>query len=102
MIRRPPRSTLFPYTTLYRSEPASEAVLQRFRSKARRPDRGGRGGRRVLHDGECRCGGDGKRHRSAEHTSEIQSRQFLVSRLPAGKNTTSSCFLLHPPLCAIT
>src|SRR3982751_6975155 len=59
MIRRPPRSTLFPYTTLFRS--------------GHRPGRRGHG-RRV--------GGERRRHlRSEEHTSELQSRSDLVCRL---------------------
>src|SRR2546423_15470130 len=61
MIRRPPRSTLFPYTTL-------------FRSKIRRP------GQRPV----CRGEGDQTRHpylRSEEHTSELQSLAYLVCRL---------------------
>src|SRR2546422_3684843 len=69
MIRRPPRSTLFPYTTLFRSPPA--------RPRADRPPpaqfrRGGRGARPRV-----------PRHarRSEEHTSELQSRLHLVCRL---------------------
>src|SRR5215211_8827644 len=57
MIRRPPRSTLFPYTTLFRS-PA--------------PGRRSRSGRLA---GGCRC------RRSEEHTSELQSHSDLVCRL---------------------
>src|SRR3712207_7859010 len=83
MIRRPPRSTLFPYTTLVRS-PAGDDRLGRAR--ARQPARGagvgaGTGGRR---DGpppgrraDPLLGGA----RSEEHTSELQSRQYLVCRL---------------------
>src|SRR3712207_7478832 len=84
MIRRPPRSTLFPYTTLFRSRAARGPGRLRPRLAARggraelrhpvraRRDRG-RGGRRHLPDG--RAG------RSEEHTSELQSRQYLVCRL---------------------
>src|SRR3712207_8768989 len=80
MIRRPPRSTLFPYTTLFRSHGRD---LQRRRA----PDR------RVHADGDRREGrGSGRRLRSdarrgaqavrsEEHTSELQSRQYLVCRL---------------------
>src|SRR3712207_8871993 len=87
MIRRPPRSTLFPYTTLFRSE--------------RRPHRHVTGplqqvvGRRVLgelpfderverQEREHDAGDDDRRPeegRSEEHTSELQSRQYLVCRL---------------------
>src|SRR2546427_5573029 len=66
MIRRPPRSTLFPYTTLFRSP------LPRSRSGPARPRRGERRSqsRRV-----------GRRCRSEEHTSELQSQSNLVCRL---------------------
>src|SRR6266511_4692096 len=60
MIRRPPRSTLFPYTTLFRSP--------------RRPSRRSPG--RVLPTGHSQ-----RRCRSEEHTSELQSRENLVCRL---------------------
>src|SRR5438445_4508793 len=68
MIPRPPRSTLFPYTTLFRS--------------GRPPRRGSppvQWPRRALH-GAVRSGTDGT-FRSEEHTSELQSRQYLVCRL---------------------
>src|SRR3712207_8534731 len=77
MIRRPPRSTLFPYTTLFRSGRGAGAVLtskglvlpeqvldprlEGHRDLVQRRDRGAR--------------------RSEEHTSELQSRQYLVCRL---------------------
>src|SRR2546422_1118644 len=70
MIRRPPRSTLFPYTTLFRSN----------RRQARRSGRrAGRGGHVEGPDG----GGElhGRQPRSEEHTSELQSRLQLVCRL---------------------
>src|SRR3712207_8629857 len=85
MIRRPPRSTLFPYTTLFRSE------------GTRRPDRGDAA---ALHGPSLPCGcaaanlrpgsqerkspngrQAARRGRSEEHTSELQSRQYLVCRL---------------------
>src|SRR5699024_12143786 len=61
MIRRPPRSTLFPYTTLFRSLSG--------------PGRGGRPGRLAVY------GRPPRRRRSEEHTSELQSRFDLVCRL---------------------
>src|SRR3712207_7634779 len=79
MIRRPPRSTLFPYTTLFRS-PGSAAAARRRprRSRAGRPAsaacRGPRG--RARRRSSC-----GTPPRSEEHTSELQSRQYLVCRL---------------------
>src|SRR3712207_8974404 len=78
MIRRPPRSTLFPYTTLFRSgEPALEVrVVAGFGEAG--PERGLT---RSVHGHEWMrvvAGGVG---RSEEHTSELQSRQYLVCRL---------------------
>src|SRR3989440_6796209 len=70
MIRRPPRSTLFPYTTLFRSRGGGRQRAGAVRSRA-----GGRG----RHD---RAAGAGAlRMRSEEHTSELQSRSDLVCRL---------------------
>src|SRR3712207_8552992 len=83
MIRRPPRSTLFPYTTLFRSSARRGRRASRppgFLARARL-HRVGRlcvsdpGGRRRSHLG-ARPG-----DRSEEHTSELQSRQYLVCRL---------------------
>src|SRR3712207_8890181 len=92
MIRRPPRSTLFPYTTLFRSGGRAGGVDARAagdegralaqpggggderRAPQRHPHapRGGQGGARRTGVG---------RQRSEEHTSELQSRQYLVCRL---------------------
>src|SRR5947209_14155871 len=69
MIRRPPRSTLFPYTTLFRS-PAARRVGQALRTEVRRRAR-----RRDPRSHRPRAS------RSEEHTSELQSRQYLVCRL---------------------
>src|SRR5438445_8225469 len=66
MIRRPPRSTLFPYTTLFRSRTSTGTSV--------RPT-GSSGSRR------CRVAARGSKGRSEEHTSELQSRQYLVCRL---------------------
>src|SRR3712207_6974246 len=71
MIRRPPRSTLFPYTTLFRSH-------QHHRGQ-QRAGQGGRDADHALH--EERDEEDRAEHRSEEHTSELQSRQYLVCRL---------------------
>src|SRR2546422_3044617 len=88
MIRRPPRSTLFPYTTLFRSN-----IVGRVRHRARRPsgshrDRPDRGRREdpewagVLSRGGRRGAPVGRIvDRSEEHTSELQSRLHLVCRL---------------------
>src|SRR5437667_9001386 len=75
MIRRPPRSTLFPYTTLFRSHAA-------FRG--RRPDHHCRQRRKAGHARLGRPGSDlgsDDRARSEEHTSELQSHHDLVCRL---------------------
>src|SRR3712207_8316379 len=92
MIRRPPRSTLFPYTTLFRSvqvgvvpgrgvdvqvagvHPAGERY-------AGRPDVPAHLGLDVRGRVGIPEGAEGQEHRSEEHTSELQSRQYLVCRL---------------------
>src|SRR5207237_3044246 len=73
MIRRPPRSTLFPYTTLFRS------------SLAR-----GRGRREARHPGPARAH---RSERSEEHTSELQSHLNLVCRLLLEKKKKMTCFI---------
>src|SRR2546425_7187173 len=101
MIRRPPRSTLFPYTTLFRSHDldaelrdlVSEAVGQRFDGHLARAI-----------DAE-----EGERHaaeRSEEHTSELQSLAYLVCRLLLEKKKkdvtrTSSRQCANVELCTI-
>src|SRR2546422_6811370 len=76
MIRRPPRSTLFPYTTLFRSvsafRPRGDRDLAK-RSRVRAP------ARRLLRGGHPRS--EERLRRSEEHTSELQSRLHLVCRL---------------------
>src|SRR3712207_8911504 len=83
MIRRPPRSTLFPYTTLFRSGDVPHPA-RRVRRLAGGP-KGEHGGIRVLR----RRG----RRRSEEHTSELQSRQYLVCRLLLAKKKTPTVSL---------
>src|SRR3712207_8153705 len=85
MIRRPPRSTLFPYTTLFRSagssaksRPSSAAGLPLATDRRHRPVRLQEAG--VVDAMTGLLAPDG-RHRSEEHTSELQSRQYLVCRL---------------------
>src|SRR3712207_6927933 len=91
MIRRPPRSTLFPYTTLFRSLLSRDGRFVVFSGEASNlvpNDTNGVGGEgydifvRDLQGGV---------NRSEEHTSELQSRQYLVCRLLLEKKTT------HPP-----
>src|SRR2546422_4786050 len=76
MIRRPPRSTLFPYTTLFRSRTASYLHVGRLAVQREGP--GERARRALMPDpsGEGALVG-----RSEEHTSELQSRLHLVCRL---------------------
>src|SRR3712207_7129707 len=82
MIRRPPRSTLFPYTTLFRSREYPERWVLRA-------ERGAVTGRlsterSALSTGRLRAAPAtraARRWRSEEHTSELQSRQYLVCRL---------------------
>src|SRR5947209_12266653 len=79
MLRRPPRSTLFPYTTLFRSarRPVLERDLQPPRAVVRPAPH-----RHVRHDDVRRRARPGRAaERSEEHTSELQSRQYLVCRL---------------------
>src|SRR3712207_7323143 len=132
MIRRPPRSTLFPYTTLFRSravDRGGDPVGHPVHLRDRRPDPGHDGGDLLAggpdlldlrghplggpaglvgevldlrgHDGEALAGlagpgrldGGVERQRSEEHTSELQSRQYLVCRLlleKKNKHTTVS------------
>src|SRR5258708_22603178 len=68
MIRRPPRSTLFPYTTLFRSRHADADRRAEQEGRRARQEAGGGGGRSGL-------------GRSEEHTSELQSPDHLVCRL---------------------
>src|SRR3712207_6870706 len=92
MIRRPPRSTLFPYTTLFRSRDSTERRLseqqirkfnaeleQRVRERTQQLEA-------INNNLEAEIA---ERKRSEEHTSELQSRQYLVCRLLLEqKNTT--------------
>src|SRR3712207_6970168 len=76
MIRRPPRSTLFPYTTLFRSDAGSQA--RPLAQGTGTQPAAGRGGPAAPQRGDA---APGERRRSEEHTSELQSRQYLVCRL---------------------
>src|SRR3712207_7429811 len=100
MIRRPPRSTLFPYTTLFRSllrlerplvieQPDDQAPVA---GQQQQPHRAGR-------EAEGTPGAD----RSEEHTSELQSRQYLVCRLLLEKkNTLLSIYISFTPLLPLS
>src|SRR2546430_11981738 len=82
MIRRPPRSTLFPYTTLFRSQ-----EYRRDHDVERRRPRHGEGQGARLRAARQSC------QRSEEHTSELQSQSNLVCRLLLEKKKT---FLTYP------
>src|SRR3712207_7718282 len=81
MIRRPPRSTLFPYTTLFRSLPNREMFVSLQRRLAGESARCKEKGLIVRADVEVVTAGETMLLRSEEHTSELQSRQYLVCRL---------------------
>src|SRR3712207_7744562 len=82
MIRRPPRSTLFPYTTLFRSRPGLLADVDDREPPAHVGQLGALAGPRVvLVAGRRQVVADPLVGRSEEHTSELQSRQYLVCRL---------------------
>src|SRR3712207_7242372 len=90
MIRRPPRSTLFPYTTLFRSGISARKAWNHHAHRASRPPSlppatPTQQAFQVLprHD------------RSEEHTSELQSRQYLVCRLLLEKKKKQQIIILH-------
>src|SRR3989449_6260868 len=91
MIRRPPRSTLFPYTTLFRSLRSGEMLAQAFLGVSGHPQVQGDAAGAPDH-AEQRVGvGRGdllSGERSEEHTSELQSRLHLVCRLLLEKKKT--------------
>src|SRR3712207_8703761 len=94
MIRRPPRSTRFPYTTLFRSEggrttgeggaPGTVGRVVRTRTDGRTAP-----GSSATPTKAPRPAGEGEpKKRSEEHTSELQSRQYPVCRLLLGKKNS--------------
>src|SRR3712207_8487990 len=89
MIRRPPRSTLFPYTTLFRSAVGKKVLVLIWDNASWHISRQVR---RWLgkHNREVKKSGRGVRIRSEEHTSELQSRQYLVCRLLLAKKERGS------------
>src|SRR3712207_7230257 len=99
MIRRPPRSTLFPYTTLFRSCRRYHDLRLAFvlDHQWRRP-----GGVLLARRAPLLLAGrgiEGRDERSEEHTSELQSRQYLVCRLLLEKKNldiSTLLFSLHP------
>src|SRR3712207_6920636 len=108
MIRRPPRSTLFPYTTLFRSVASRRgrvAVAIPVRGPAgkararRRPGVTPKGSGPRGPRGKTASRAPGRRagvRRSEEHTSELQSRPYLVCRLLLEKKNHSNTTITHP------
>src|SRR3712207_7522074 len=91
MIRRPPRSTLFPYTTLFRSGDVIQWMELRLAVDAERAvDRHGQRDLERRRDLQAARRGGVLLVRSEEHTSELQSRQYLVCRLLLEKKTKTS------------
>src|SRR2546422_4091360 len=97
MIRRPPRSTLFPYTTLFRSRLAAQG-------HARYGYRGRNAPGQALRNLRCTTGaelehgraGSPREARSEEHTSELQSRLHLVCRLLLEKKKNKEANQVNP------
>src|SRR3989442_6503006 len=98
MIRRPPRSTLFPYTTLFRSITTSSSTSARAGSPSSPRATSRRADRRVHHPADGRGESAPKRcgtRRSEEHTSELQSRPHLVCRLLLEKKKKKKTDAMH-------
>src|SRR3712207_8457267 len=96
MIRRPPRSTLFPYTTLFRSTRSAsppQATISTWRASAARALSSTRWRSTSLGSSSRRS------RRSEEHTSELQSRQYLVCRLLLEKKKENHQAILELPRC---
>src|SRR3712207_8963539 len=95
MIRRPPRSTLFPYTTLFRSTTSSSCLgrCPRDNGQSRVPDPPAMITAWRTSSSSCRYSSTvSSPPRSEEHTSELQSRQYLVCRLLLEKKQTPVTF----------
>src|SRR2546429_4859706 len=100
MIRRPPRSTLFPYTTLFRSREGAHLERARLSVRSGLAESAHAGGRRNLRHPQRlsrrqRRARPTRYHRLEEHTSELQSRLHLVCRLLLEKKKTNSALLRH-------
>src|SRR3712207_7771041 len=99
MIRRPPRSTLFPYTTLFRSAAIQRVGMKYFklRNRITWEREKGRGAKtnwkNASEDMWFFTVSD--EYRSEEHTSELQSRQYLVCRLLLEKKKNALCTVFY-------
>src|SRR3712207_8904913 len=96
MIRRPPRSTLFPYTTLFRSGGVVLRPILLVGDPLGCLDCLGDGRGRLVALGDGFLSARRLAARSEEHTSELQSRQYLVCRLLLEKKTQPSLLSDHP------
>src|SRR2546430_13553680 len=97
MIRRPPRSTLFPYTTLFRSARRGRVSAADVGApRAAQPERAGRASQRAQREAMLLP------ERSEEHTSELQSQSNLVCRLLLEKKNSISITLVTSPKFAIS
>src|SRR2546430_3909410 len=95
MIRRPPRSTLFPYTTLFRSLNAAPAIVAAGAAKTWKE--GIQSAADSIDRGAALKKLEELRERSEEHTSELQSQSNLVCRLLLEKKKTNVPCILPPP-----
>src|SRR3712207_7917466 len=93
MIRRPPRSTLFPYTTLFRSCPRRSTSTGPRRSSEGMSTGGVPLGNRTTLGPSVTSTASRSASRSEEHTSELQSRQYLVCRLLLEKKKNNDLLL---------
>src|SRR3712207_7194457 len=92
MIRRPPRSTLFPYTTLFRSDVRTAARCRRRQAMTYAANATPAAGHQTATVAPSRRNlpaSEPRTKRSEEHTSELQSRQYLVCRLLLEKKKTN-------------
>src|SRR3712207_7571772 len=99
MIRRPPRSTLFPYTTLFRSRLLDEVPGEELEPGFRAHEAVDAGVEEQRQRHPHRAPHRRLAHRSEEHTSELQSRQYLVCRLLLEKKKNKRTHVLthiHP------
>src|SRR3712207_8682226 len=92
MIRRPPRSTLFPYTTLFRSPTPTGPSFSTMSSRKPviPPSSEAAAARNDMDSTVTARSRRGRERRSEEHTSELQSRQYLVCRLLLEKKTLTT------------
>src|SRR3712207_8782407 len=100
MIRRPPRSTLFPYTTLFRSDGDVAAAVEDHLRTMERFLATGHDVMRAYLTGAATTDAEAVVDRSEEHTSELQSRQYLVCRLLLEKKKTAASTISSATPCS--